>query len=179
MIDFDQMVLALLQGFTELLPVFSSAHLLLPLLLQVWPDQGLAFDVAVYAGTLSALLWLCRDGLVRIANRWLRSRATACDDSRGITMTATTLLDMIRQSAASFSFLLSIPFFACAWMLKVRELVGGDASIDWLSLGLGVAVTGISAYSCIATLLRLFDNVAFMPFVYSAHHRRWRCTCYG
>jgi undecaprenyl-diphosphatase len=62
--------------------------------------------------------------------------------------------------------LLSIPVIASAGMLKIWELVSGDASVDWLSLGLGVAVSGISAYACIAAFLRLLDKVGFMPFVY-------------
>jgi undecaprenyl pyrophosphate phosphatase UppP len=38
-------VLALLQGFTEFLPISSSAHLILPSQVLGWPDQGLAFAV--------------------------------------------------------------------------------------------------------------------------------------
>ena len=53
-------ILALLQGLTEFLPISSSAHLLLPSLLLGWPDQGLAFDVAVHVGTLLAVLWYFR-----------------------------------------------------------------------------------------------------------------------
>ena len=49
-------ILALIQGITEFLPVSSSGHLAaLPYLLD-WPDQGLAIDVAVHAGTLLAVL---------------------------------------------------------------------------------------------------------------------------
>ncbi|HHO67829.1 MAG TPA: undecaprenyl-diphosphatase, partial [Gammaproteobacteria bacterium] len=40
-------ILALLQGLTEFLPISSSAHLILVPLLVDWPDQGLLFDVAV------------------------------------------------------------------------------------------------------------------------------------
>ena len=47
--------LALIQGFTEYLPVSSSAHLILPSQLLGWPDQGLAFDVAVHLGSLLAV----------------------------------------------------------------------------------------------------------------------------
>ena len=54
------LALALIQGITEFLPVSSSAHLILPSQLLGWPDQGLAFDVAVHVGTLGACLWLLR-----------------------------------------------------------------------------------------------------------------------
>ena len=49
-------VLALVQGFTEFLPISSSAHLILPSQIWGWPDQGLAFDVAVHLGTLIAVI---------------------------------------------------------------------------------------------------------------------------
>lgn len=71
--------LALIQGLTEFLPISSSAHLLLPSLLLGWPDQGLAFDVAVHVGTLSAVLlyyrqtlWLLLEGSLSALNarRW-------------------------------------------------------------------------------------------------------------
>ena len=39
-------LLALIQGITEFLPISSSAHLILPSQVLGWPDQGLAFDVA-------------------------------------------------------------------------------------------------------------------------------------
>lgn len=48
--------LALVQGLTEFLPVSSSAHLILVPSLLGWPDQGLAFDVAVHLGTLIAVV---------------------------------------------------------------------------------------------------------------------------
>lgn len=61
------LVLALIQGLTEFLPISSSAHLLLPTLLLGWPDQGLAFDVAVHFGTLLAVLLYFRRELLRLA----------------------------------------------------------------------------------------------------------------
>ena len=55
-------ILALVQGLTEFLPISSSAHLILPSALFGWEDQGLAFDVAVHLGTLSAVvLYFYRD----------------------------------------------------------------------------------------------------------------------
>nr|VFK79208.1 MAG: undecaprenyl-diphosphatase [Candidatus Kentron sp. SD] len=59
-------ILALLQGLTEFLPVSSSAHLiLLPHFLH-WPDQGLAFDVAVHVGTLIAVIGYFRRELAEM-----------------------------------------------------------------------------------------------------------------
>jgi undecaprenyl-diphosphatase len=49
-------ILAVVQGLTEFLPVSSTAHLILFPWLFHWPDPGLAFDVALHVGTLVALL---------------------------------------------------------------------------------------------------------------------------
>lgn len=55
--DWPQLiVLALVQGITEFLPISSSAHLVLVPALTGWPDQGLAVDVAMHVGTLAAVI---------------------------------------------------------------------------------------------------------------------------
>lgn len=66
-------VLALVQGLTEFLPISSSAHLILVPVLTSWPDQGLAFDVAVHAGTLTAVVLYFRRELVRMLVEWFAS----------------------------------------------------------------------------------------------------------
>ena len=66
-------ILAVLQGLTEFLPISSSAHLILLPLLVAWPDQGLGFDVAVHVGTLLAVLVYFRRDLTRIGSDWLRA----------------------------------------------------------------------------------------------------------
>ena len=66
-------VLALVQGLTEFLPISSSAHLILMPVLVEWPDQGLAFDVAVHFGTLAAVVFYFRDELHYMALSWMRS----------------------------------------------------------------------------------------------------------
>lgn len=68
-------VLALVQGITEFLPVSSSAHLVLPAQLTSWPDQGLAFDVAVHFGTLIAVLAYFRKDLLSML--WAIGQAPA------------------------------------------------------------------------------------------------------
>ena len=68
-------VLALLQGITEFLPISSSAHLILPKELLGWPDQGLAFDVAVHVGSLSAVVLYFRDDILQLVRQWFISIA--------------------------------------------------------------------------------------------------------
>jgi len=61
-------VLAIVQGLTEFLPISSSGHLVLVPYLVEWTDQGLAFDVAVHFGSLLAVVVFFRDdiaGLLR------------------------------------------------------------------------------------------------------------------
>ncbi len=59
-------VLSLVQGLTEFLPVSSSAHLILMPTLLGWQDQGLAFDIAVHLGTLIAVILYFRKDLSRM-----------------------------------------------------------------------------------------------------------------
>jgi undecaprenyl-diphosphatase len=56
MLLWQAIVLAIVQGLTEFLPISSSAHLILIPQLLHWPDPGLAFDVALHLGTLMAVL---------------------------------------------------------------------------------------------------------------------------
>ncbi len=63
-------VLSLLQGFTEFLPISSSAHLILPSQLLGWQDQGLAFDVAAHVGTLLAVISYFRRDIFKLTYAW-------------------------------------------------------------------------------------------------------------
>lgn len=65
--------LGLVQGLTEFLPISSSAHLILLPRLFDWPDQGLAFDVAVHVGTLLAVMLHFRRQLFPLTRDTLQS----------------------------------------------------------------------------------------------------------
>ena len=65
--DITQLILlALIQGITEFLPVSSSAHLILVPLLTEWQDQGLAIDVAAHFGSLFAVVFYFRKDISRV-----------------------------------------------------------------------------------------------------------------
>ena len=66
-------VLAIVQGLSEFLPISSSGHLILVPHFLGWPDQGLAFDVAVHVGTLAAVVGYFRAQLLQMARAWLAS----------------------------------------------------------------------------------------------------------
>ena len=68
-------VLALVQGISEFLPISSSAHLVLVPKLLGWADQGLAFDVAVHVGTLAAILFYFKDRLAGLMHDFFASIA--------------------------------------------------------------------------------------------------------
>jgi undecaprenyl-diphosphatase len=66
-------LLAIIQGLTEFLPISSSAHLVLPSEVLGWPDQGLAFDVAVHIGSLLAVVIYFRRDIHELVTAWFGS----------------------------------------------------------------------------------------------------------
>lgn len=241
--------LAVLQGLTEFLPISSSAHLILLPVLVGWEDQGLAFDVAVHVGTLTAVVVYYRKELAKIISAWFCSLAGKgfTDEAKlawyvglgtipvglvgiglngemqealrsplviagativfalllwwaekraqeqretitlmdavlvglfqaialipgtsrsGITITAGLLLGLKRESAAKFSFLLSIPVIALAGSLKALELYQSDIVVLWDFMFIGAAVSAVVAYLSIAWFLRLLNKIGMLPFVW-------------
>lgn len=77
-------LLAIVQGLTEFLPISSSAHLILLPAFAGWEEHSLAFDVALHVGTLAAVVWYFRAELARMTSAWLRSvrGGEATEDSR-------------------------------------------------------------------------------------------------
>jgi len=118
-------VLAVIQGITEFLPISSSGHLALTPVLLHWPDQGLLIDVAVHVGTLGAvILYLWRDvwailqGLVRLA-------VGRVDDGARL---------------AGLVLLASIPVIAAGFAVKLwlGDALRTPAVIGWSFIGFGL-----------------------------------------
>ena len=68
---FEIIMLAIIQGVNEFLPISSSAHLILPSALLGWDKQGLAVDVAVHVGSLLAVMIYFRTEIINMAGAWL------------------------------------------------------------------------------------------------------------
>ncbi len=243
-------VLALLQGLTEFLPVSSSAHLILATWFTGWTDQGLDFDIVIHGGTLTAvvfhfrhqLLAMTRDWFASLGGRELSANArlawwiivatipvvvagfllkelveTTLRDPRwiagglivfglllgwadwrhrgerdessltlkdalvigfaqalalipgtsrsGITMTAALFLGLNRESAARFSFLLSIPVILGALTLAMRDLGTTGLQADLAVLGAAFAVAAVAAWVCIRLFLAFIQRIGMQPFV--------------
>jgi undecaprenyl-diphosphatase len=70
---FEAIVLGIVQGLTEFLPVSSTAHLRIVPAFAGWEDPGAAFTAVVQLGTMAAVLLYFRADLWRIATAWLAS----------------------------------------------------------------------------------------------------------
>ncbi|BBO29132.1 undecaprenyl-diphosphatase 1 [Alteromonas sp. I4] len=81
---FEIIVLAIIQGLTEFLPISSSAHLILPAEVLGWRNQGLAFDVAVHVGSLLAVMIYFRRDIFTMSVAFLQHgwRKEQTTDSR-------------------------------------------------------------------------------------------------
>jgi undecaprenyl-diphosphatase len=119
-------VLALIQGLTEFLPVSSSAHLILGSRVFGWPDQGLVFDVATHLGTLLAVVFYFRRELSRMVTSLFRPVRT--DEDR---QNRSMLLYLGAASVAT----LFIGFLA-------YDMVAGHLRdlrvIAWATIGFGI-----------------------------------------
>ncbi|MEY1661454.1 undecaprenyl-diphosphate phosphatase [Isoalcanivorax beigongshangi] len=155
-------VLAVIQGLTEFLPVSSSAHLILPSQLLGWQDQGLAFDVAIHLGTLIAVLWYYRNTLgamVGGALRGVSQRQMNPDLHLGLMIVWATIpavifgflfKDMVEQYARSAAVIgtTTILFGGLLWWADRR----GSKQLQLAAVGLGIA-----------TLVGLAQALALIP----------------
>jgi undecaprenyl-diphosphatase len=82
----------------------------------------------------------------------------------GVTMTAALFCGFQRQSAARFSFLLSIPTIGAAASMAMLELMG-QPDINWSELLYAMAMSALTALACIHFFLKFIGALGFLPFV--------------
>ncbi|OIQ61542.1 undecaprenyl-diphosphatase [Moorella thermoacetica] len=238
-------VLGLVQGVGEFLPISSSAHLILTPWFFRWPDPGLTFDVALHLGTLIAVVaYFWRDIIELVlsglgqprsqdgrlfwylivasipgaifgvlfekqaetifrspllialtlalmglglwwADRVGRKRRQLDDvnlfdgiivgisqalaiipgvSRSGITMTAGLLTGMERETAARFSFLMSVPIIAGAALLKLKDLSLREVNLAFIAGVLTAAVVGFLAIKFLLQYLRRGSYLLFTGY---------------
>ena len=260
---FQAIILGVIQGLTEFIPISSSAHLIIVPWLFGWQDPGLAFDLALHLGTLVALLWffasdwirLLRAGVASIIERklgddvdcrlawfivlasipgaiagfllegkiedWFHQpnaphnstpmlamgiivallgaalfiaertakhlrgmKSLTLKDAvligvaqafavfpgvsrSGATITAGLFLNLTRETAARFSFLLSAPLIAGAGAKSMLDVARkGMPTSELIFFGVGFLVAMLSGYLCIRFLLRFLQRNSTDLFVY-------------
>jgi undecaprenyl-diphosphatase len=128
-------VVAIVQGITEFLPISSSAHLILTPVVFDWPDQGPLIDVAVHVGTLAAVvLYWRRDmiALLRGAVHVARGRRTA--EGRLLLLLILATLPVV---AAGYGLAES------GWSDRLRSV----EVIAWATVGFGVLLYAVDKVS--------------------------------
>ena len=118
-------ILSLIQGLTEFLPVSSSGHLIIVPNILSWRDQGLIIDVAVHAGSLLAVvIYLWRD---------LWSMTAALIDFRN-------LRENPNLKLAQIIIIASLPVMAAGFIVSlfVGDFARNLEIIGWATLGFGI-----------------------------------------
>jgi undecaprenyl-diphosphatase len=82
----------------------------------------------------------------------------------GITITASLFLGLSREAATRFSFLMSIPVILLASLLEGYDLATTTSPVAWDLLGVGVLAAALTAYFCIAVMLRVIGRIGMAPF---------------
>ena len=101
---FQAIVLGIVQGLTEFLPISSTAHLRIVPAFLGWDDPGAAFTAVVQLGTMAAVLLYFRDDLWRIVRTWFRSLrdpSLRASSTRGWAGTSAWARSRSRSSASS------------------------------------------------------------------------------
>ena len=150
---FDALILGILQGATELLPVSSSGHLVLARWALGWEggnaDVDKAFDVAVHVGTLLAVVVLLRADIVRIVRETPASiaRRAGSDPLPRLLLLATVpaaitgaLLEDVIVERASEPWLIAVMLIVFGLVLAVADRSSGEQELDALDRGKAVWV---------------------------------------
>ena len=160
--------------------VYASLVMVVLIALALWLKEGLqsAFITALMSILFGVALWISdvkgkRDrGISSIGWRdvLIIGVAQACalipgTSRSGITITAALLLGFSRQTAARFSFLLSIPVIVLATLSQTYKLFFKSINVEWDILAYGLVISAVTAYICIHYFLKLIERIGMLPFV--------------
>ncbi len=157
----EAIVLAIVQGVTEFLPISSTAHLVLVPWLFGWTDPGLTFDVALHAGTLIAVLaYFARDWLAMLGSLLKGGRSDSGVDGRllGIILAATV------PGAVAGYFLESYAETTFRSPVLIAAMLMGIAGLMWIADRRPTLVRGAESVSLAdGLLIGLAQALAVIP----------------
>src|SRR5947209_6821961 len=150
-------VLGIVQGLSEFLPISSSAHLILVPWLFGWQDPGLAFDVALHCGTLVAVLAVFWRDWIRL----IRAGASSILERRIGEAQARRLVWAL--------FLVSTPIIFGAGVLKfpkmLHEMHAGTSHVGPAELLAGLLASAVVGVIVIRWLLNWLRTRTYSVFV--------------
>lgn len=161
----QSLILGITQGLGEFLPISSSAHLiLLPRFMQ-WPDQGLAFDVALHLGTLLAVLVYFWKDLIQLSMAWLQPKnpVRAPDRRLGLQVLIATvpgavaglLLEHRVETVFRSPHLIGWTLIVLGTLLALADTLGrGDRTLGNLSWGMAAGIGAAQALALIPGVSR-------------------------
>ena len=142
-------LLAIIQGLTEFLPISSSAHLILLSELAGWKDQGLVFDVALHFGTLLAVIFYFRREINEMLDfSHFKTMNTLIKSPLGVITIATIpiviiggLFNQFIEANLRTSEVIAIATIIFGVLLYLSDLKGKQADSDLkVTLGLGFLI---------------------------------------
>ena len=131
MSPFQAVVLAVVQGVTEFLPISSSAHLILVPYFLGWPDQGLSFDIAVHAGTLVAILAYFHRDVRDLVVGFFTGRPAAAEEYDPRRLAWAILLGTVPAGLAGLVFKDTIATVARSPLLIAGTSIGYGLLLAW------------------------------------------------
>ncbi len=157
---FQAIVIGIVQGFTEFLPISSTAHVKIVPVLLGWGDPGVAFTAVIQLGSIAAILWYFWADLVQVTMGMIRATWAARTDRSQLQSTdfrlgAGILLGTVPIIVAGLAIKLFLPNFDQS---PLRNTVAiGIASIVMALL--------LAAAEILSTHKRNFDNLGLMDGV--------------
>lgn len=191
---FESILLGILQGITEFLPVSSSGHLLVMRNLMGLGEIPLLYDVLLHVATLVVVLWVFRARVLRILGalwRWVRRQTPEPDDppqlkAAVVIVVATVVTGVLglgieRLELGAYPRLAGVMFMVTGAILILSRIPQGSRGFDTLRardgafVGLaqafgvipGISRSGITISACLAAGLsrERSGELAFLVFV--------------
>src|SRR5436190_1616618 len=159
-------VLGIVQGLTEFLPVSSTAHLRIVPAFLGWEDPGAAFTAVIQLGTMAAVVLYFRHDLLRIARAWLaslrdRSRRGELDARLGWYLIVATIPISVFGLAFKDQIENGARHLYLSGLFELKGVVDGSSH--------GAAGAGATAIATLLAFVTGYASIAFLLRFLTTH----------